>query len=226
MSSKINVIKPSDGEMCPPGYHVVRGHERVCESGTKTWVDAHVRKNRGRKTMYLSENILYLYWNNKNKYQMLKGIKGFLAHHEIDSIIQFWLEHWKERGVTFPNGLTPLHIKALIAVESSFDSLAKSRSSTATGLMQILKTAIGPLAGRKRKGWREVHDNYIAVTQEELKDPVVNIAAGIRWLGHKNYLLRNHKNVTYKEVIRDYHSRDKAGELYAKKVLKYYNDSK
>ena len=92
--------------------------------------------------------------------------------------------------------------------------------------MQVLRTAIGPLAGKKRKGWREVHDNYITITRKDLKDPIINIAVGIRWLGHKSFLLRNYKNITYKEVIRDYHSRDKAGEGYAKKVLKYYNDSK
>lgn len=92
--------------------------------------------------------------------------------------------------------------------------------------MQVLKTAIVLLAGKRRNGWIEVRDNYIESNQKDLEDPVINIAVGIRWLGHKYFLLRNHKNVTQKEVIRDYHSRDKDGEAYAKKVLKYYNDSK
>lgn len=226
MSFKINIKKPAKSEICPVGHHIVRGHYRICKSGTKTWVDVHIRKNRGRKTMYLSENLLYLFWKNKKKYHKLNKIKGFAGHHELDTVIQFWLEYWKKSGVKFPKGLRPLHIKALIAVESSFNPNAKAKTSTATGLMQILRTAIGPLTGKKRKGWREVRDNYISVTQKELLDPVVNIGAGIRWLGHKNYLLRNHKNVTEKEVVRDYHSRDKAGDEYAEKVLKYYNISK
>lgn len=224
---KIKVIKPKKSEMCPVGYHVVRGHQRICESGTKTWVDAHLRRNpKNKKSMYLIENLLYLYWNNKKTYKKLKTIKGFPAHNEVDSIIQFWLDYWKFQGVKFPKGLTPLHIKAIIAAESSFDPSARASTSSGTGLMQVLKTSLGYLRGRKIKNWREVRDNYTSVTQEELKDPVVNIATGVRWLGHKYYLLRNHKNKGIKEVIRDYHSRDEAGTKYAEKVLKYYNSSK
>ena len=47
--AKIIISRPKKSEMCPIGYHVVRGHERICEDGTKTWVDQHIRKNRGRK---------------------------------------------------------------------------------------------------------------------------------------------------------------------------------
>lgn len=226
MSSKIKIKKPHKSEMYPVGYHVVHGHVRICKSGTRTWVDTHLRKNRGRKTMHLSENILHLYWNNKKKYPKLKAIKPFQGYHELDNIIQFWLEYWKNQGVSFPKDLTPLHIKAIIAAESSFNPKVKAKTSTATGLMQVLKSSLAPLAGKKRQGWREVPDNYISVTQKELEDPVINIAAGVRWFGHKNYLMRNHKNVTLKKVIRNYHSRDKAGDEYAEKVLKYYNDSK
>lgn len=225
MGSKIKIAKPPKSEMCPVGYHVVRGHYRTCKSGTVTWVDAHLRKNRGRKTMYLSENLLHLYWSSKKKYSHLKAIKPFSGYHELDSIIQFWLEYWKSKGVKFPKSLTPLHIKAMIAVESSFNPKAKAKTSTATGLMQVLKTALAPMAGKKRTGWREVRDNYISVTSKELENPIIGIAVGIRWLGHKNFLLRNHKNVNVKKVMRDYHSRDKAGEEYAEKVLKYYNSS-
>ena len=65
MSRKIQIKRPRKTEICPVGYHVVRGHHRICKSGIVTWVDTHLRKNRGRKTMYLSENLLYLYWNSK-----------------------------------------------------------------------------------------------------------------------------------------------------------------
>jgi hypothetical protein len=74
--------------MCPVGCHVVRGHVRVCKSGTRTWVDTHIRKNRSRRTMHFSENILHLYWNNKKKYPKLKAKKPFEGYHELDSIIQ------------------------------------------------------------------------------------------------------------------------------------------
>ena len=62
----IQLSKPPIGEMCPPGYHVVHGHERICKSGTATWVDTHTRKNRGRiRPGLLKENIHFLYWNTK-----------------------------------------------------------------------------------------------------------------------------------------------------------------
>lgn len=41
----ITLSKPPKDEMCPPGNHIVRGHERICHSGTRTWVDTHTIKN-------------------------------------------------------------------------------------------------------------------------------------------------------------------------------------
>ena len=55
---------------------------------------------------------------------------------------------------------------------------------------------------------------------------MVNIAVGIRWFAHKFFLMRNHKDKSLRTVIRNYHSRDKAGDEYAEKILKLYNQSK
>ena len=226
MSSKIKIVKPARSEICPIGYHVVRGHYRICQSGTVTWVDAHIRRNRGKKTMYLYENLLHLYWNNKKKYPKLNAIKGFPGYHELDPIIQFWLEYWKSKGVKFPKGLTPLHIKALIAVESSFRPNVSPKTSSAIGLMQLLKGVNSALRGTKNIRNNEVKDNYISVSRKQLEDPVVNIAVGTRWLAHKFFLMRNHKDKSLKTTIRNYHSRDEAGDKYADKVLNYYKTSK
>ena len=147
--------------MCDVGFHVVKGHYRVCQSGTKTWVDVHLRKNRGRKTMYLEENLLFLYWNNRMKYQNINAIKGYSPHHELDPIIQFWLDYWKGRGEKFPIGLTPLHIKALIAVESSFRPNARPRASSARGLMQLVNGARSSLKGTKNTRDNEVQNPII-----------------------------------------------------------------
>lgn len=117
------LIKPSSSEMCPPGYHVVQGHKRVCESGTATWVDAHIRKNREKiRPGLLKENIHFLFWNSKKKYPILNEIKGFEGlGAEFDPLIQFWLDYWKAQGIEFPKDLDPLIVKAMIAVESTFD---------------------------------------------------------------------------------------------------------
>lgn len=80
----------------------------------------------------------------------------------------------------FPKALTPLHIKTLIAVESSFRSKARPKTSS---------------------------------------------SVGVRWFGHKFYLMRNHKDKTLKTVIRNYQLKDKAGDDYAKKVLDLYKSS-
>lgn len=223
---KIELRRPKDNEMCPLFYHVVKGHRRVCASGTTTWVDAHTRRNRGEIVMYLFENLQFYYWNNTNKYSKINAIKGFPGHHNLDSVIQFWLHYWHSKGVKFPTGLEPLHIKALIAAESSFNPKARTKTTSATGLMQVLKTALRSLKGIEKNNWREVRNNYIRVSSKELEDPVVNIAVGIRWLGHKFYLLRNHSKKGVRETIRDYHSRNKAGEIHADKVLKFYRLSK
>lgn len=226
MTNKIKITKPRDSHMCPVGCHVVKGHYRKCASGTKTWVDTHLRKNRGRKVILLEENILYLYWNNKKKYKRIKGIKTFPPFHELDSIIQFWLEYWKDQGIKFPKGLTALHMKALIAVESSFKPKARAKTSSAIGLMQLLKGVRSALKGTKNTRNNEIRNHFIYVSEKQLEDPVVNIAVGTRWFAHKFFLMRNRKDQSLKTVIRNYHSRDKEGDKYAKKVLKYYNDSK
>lgn len=101
MSIKLNKPKPS--EICPPGYHVVRGHQRVCQSGTKTWVDTHIRKNPKKKIkMLLQENLLYLlYWNSKKKYPKLPAIKGFKPYDELTQSFSFGSPIGKMRGFPF-----------------------------------------------------------------------------------------------------------------------------
>lgn len=222
----IKIERPDKSKMCDLGYHVVRGHYRVCQRGTKTWVDTHLRKNRGKKVMYLEENLLFLYWNNKKKYKEINAVKGFSPHHEIDQVIQFWLDYWKEQGIKFPEELTPLHIKVLIAIESCFIPNAKPKTSSAIDLMQLLKGAKSSLLGTKNIKDNEVKNHHISVSEDQLEDPVVNIATGTRWFAHKFYLMRNHKDKSLKKTLKFYHSNDDAGEKYAEKILKLYDQSK
>lgn len=222
--------KPKPSEMCPPGYHVVRGHERVCHSGTVTWVDAHIRRNRGKiRPGLLKENIYHLFWNSKKKFSSLKPIVGFKQGSEYDSLIQFWLHYWKSQGVAFPEDLDPLMIKALIAVESSFDPKAKTKSknSTAAGLMQVTDQATRLMGGFPNKEkWIEIRKNLIHVTKDEKFDPVVNIALGTRWLGHKYSQTPKTYPKNAKGTLIGYHSFDKDGVAYAEKILPLYEKSR
>jgi len=222
----ILIKRPEQSKMCDLGYHVVSGHYRACKSGTKTWVDTHLRKNRGKRKMHLEENLLFLYWNSSKKYQTIGVIKGYDAHNELDSIIQFWLDYWKKNGEHFPDSLTALHVKALIAVESSFNPKARPKTSSARGLMQILDTARNALKGTSSVKNNEIRNNYIDISAEQSEDPVVNIAAGTRWLAHKFFLLRNQKNKSLQRVLRNYYSKTPEGDKYAAKILDLYEKSK
>ena len=228
MAYKVKIKRPSKTEMCPVGHHVVRGHYRTCKSGTVTWVDAHLRKNRGRKTMYLQENLLYLYWNNKKKYPKLNAIKGYSGNHDLDPVIQFWLEYWGQKFKQFPK-IDPLLIKALIAKESSFDSKAdpKVSHSSAYGLMQIVDKARKSLTGKIKSS---VTQDYITVSRKDLEDPVVNIAVGTRWLVVKyfNVRARKIKGDPVHNTVKAYYGSNKReeNEKYLSDVLKLYNSSR
>ncbi len=223
------IKKPKSSEICPPGYHIVRGHQRICHLGTKTWVDTHLRKNRGKLDMFRKENLLYVYWNSKRKYSKLKSIKGFKQDDgALDEPIQFWLEYWRKQGLQFPN-IDALLIKTLIAIESSFSLKAdpKIKNSSAYGLMQITDQTRRLLNGTPNKeGYREVRSEYITLSKEDLEDPMVSVAAGIRWLSHKYNALPKKAEKNLFNTIKYYHSWDKEGDKYAKEVLDLYEKSK
>lgn len=228
---KNTLIKPSPSEMCPPGYHVVRVHKRVCASGTVTWVDAHVRKNRGKiRPGLLKENIYFLFWRSKKKYSSLKEIKGFEGKGaEYDQLIQFWLDYWVSEGIEFPKDLDPLIVKAMIAIESTFNPSAatKAKNSTAAGLMQVTDQSLRVLGGfPDKKDWIEMRKHLLHVEKVDKLDPVINVALGTRLLGHKWSQIRDSKKRNIRQLIRDYHSRDQEGDTYADKVLSLYENSR
>jgi soluble lytic murein transglycosylase-like protein len=222
--------KPKPSEMCPPGFHVVRGHERTCHSGTTTWVDSHIRRNRGKlKPGLLVENIHYLYWNSKRKFYRLPTIAGYKQGDKYDSLIQFWLEYWKSQGILFPADLDPLLIKALISVESDFNPRAKTKlpGSTASGLMQVTDQSLRLMAGYpNKKKWIEVRKHLIHAKKDDKLDPTVSVALGTRWLGHKFSKIPKRYPKNARSAVIGYHSFDRAGEAYADEVYRQYNKAR
>jgi len=69
-------------------------------------------------------------------------------------------------------------------------------------LMQIMPQTIKYLSSKEK----ELQDHFIEIDEESVRDPVVNIAAGTRWLFRKFELTeRKLKRVpTWKEVLFDY----------------------
>lgn len=216
--------------MAPPGSHVVKRHAKISSKGIKYYVKAHIRKNRGKKIILLPENLLYLCWHGNIDYPRLGIVKGFKEFSEFDQVIQFWLNFWKEQGLPFPKGLDPFLIKVLIAKESSFRASIKTKiaGSSATGLMQVLQSTLYRLEGIPKNKYVEVKNNFLQLKLSDLTDPVINIAAGIRWLSHKYYLLLASKKAKPDDVysmIKYYHSWDKDGEAYANEIFKMYKES-
>jgi hypothetical protein len=166
--------------MTAPGYHVVKTHVRISSLGIKYTVKAHVRKNRRQIIKLLPENLLYLFWISDHDYPPLGSVKGFQEYPEIDNIIQFWLEYWKNAGLPFPPKMDSFIIKVIIAAESSFKPTAKARGSSARGLMQLLSTTLNRLSGKPHKKFVKVDDFHLQLIPEDLLDAVINIAAGIR----------------------------------------------
>lgn len=99
--------RPPTLKMAPPGSHVVKRHAKISPKNIKYNVKAHIRKNRGPKIILLPENILYLYWHGDLDYPRLGAVKGFEEFSEFDQVVQFWLNFWKEQGLSFPKDLDP-----------------------------------------------------------------------------------------------------------------------
>ena len=182
-----------------------------------------------KKLLYAS-NLRHLYYNRlKKAYPKLPAIKGFRGFHKYDPMIQFWTEYWKDKGV-LPKEVDPLLIKAMIAAESSFRPGVRTKDpkSTATGLLQLTESTLKTLKGNPdEKGYIEVKDYPIYLENDERLDPLVNIAASIRWLGHKIKISRKRNSKDIAERIfagvKFYHSWNQEGEVYVQKVYRYYN---
>ncbi len=217
---------------CRPGYHYVKKHTRKSVNGTRHIVENHCRKNSGLKKSFLyKSNLEYIYENCKDtfKYKKLNRIKGYKQDRgQYDVLIQFWLKYWRKKGL-ISEDIDPLLIKALIAIESSFREkvITKMPNSSATGLMQLLKTTMNILS---RKISKEVKVANVDISQEEAREALVNIAAGTRWLIFKITTSPNRKS-KFKKIriysgIKYYHSWNEDGEEYAKKVFKVYESSR
>lgn len=146
-------------------------------------------------------------------------MQGYSEYSELDSVIQFWLDYWREAGLPFPKDLDPFMVKVIIAVESSFRLKADpgTKESSAYGLMQI--------TNQTRRDAKNLNDGIVDLERKDLEDPVVNIAMGIRWLSYKFTIIPKKEKKNLFNTIRGYYDwRD--GESYAKKVMDLYLFSK
>jgi hypothetical protein len=221
--------RPKKSEMCEPGYHIVRTYQKTNSQGKTFLVERHLCKNPGKHGEILQiENLLYLFWHSKQNFPNLNTIKGFSPNSEVDPVIQFWMDYWRERGLKSPEA-DPSLIKAMIAFESGFNPLVKSKvkGSSAFGLMQVTDQARRILSGSPNKdGYIEPKPPFVRVSQNDIADPIVNIATGTRWLFQKYVMIPSKADKNLYNAIKNYHSWDKPGDDYVKKIEDLYKKSK
>lgn len=196
--------------LCPLGEHWVRPHGKNLKSGVITDHDGHCRKNDKRKSeFYTAEELRLIAATNFEKLSLdpnIMPIQDKLDYpngNQYDLLIAGWTKFWND--ILKPKD--PLHpdfVKALIATESSF-KIPKDQSSSdglARGPIQITEGTRKILQNLKG----ELKNHYIKLKVEESRDLVTNIAAGIRWLHHKKFLLKHRikRDATWEEAVAEY----------------------
>jgi len=176
---------------CPPGQHWRRPSD----------VDTHLRKGRAVKAHHRSgacvtnpskKDQIYEIELHHIAIKYFKRLKGGpkndkldnLNGNKFDHLIRGWTKYWNE-VLKSKEPLDPDLVKALIFTESSFRQKAKQfagkRAGHARGLMQITDQTLRFLQGHRK----ELRNYYVHIDQQDILDPNLNIAAGVRWLFRK-----------------------------------------
>lgn len=200
--------------LCPTGHHWVRENPLtvpITEQNPtgETIRRGHCRINPGSKDIITADElreIARLYFNdliNNPDVMPVPDALGFPDGNRYDREIAGWTRFWNE--VLNPkNPLTADFAKALIATESGFKTHLEGSSSDGAvrGLIQITENTRKIL--KDSKG--EMKDHLIDLSPEECEDPLLNIAAGIRWLHHNRELLerRIRRTATPEEIGAEY----------------------
>jgi hypothetical protein len=190
--------------LCPFGEHWVSEHPRVSKSGARTIVDGHCRKNIKNKDVIYAEELIEIAKRHfKNtKVKPLSNSLGFPDGNSFDELIGGWCEYWNDT-LKPKIKLDPNIVKVLIATESGFvPRPIVPKGHTAIGLLQLMPKTIKYLSSRSK----ELKDHYVEIDEKTAEDPVVNIAAGIRWLFRKYELTEKKlkRPPSWTEVLYDY----------------------
>ena len=93
--------------------------------------------------------------------------------------------------------------------------------------MQVTDQSLRVLGGfPNEKKWIEMRNHLIHIEKSDKLDPIINVALGTRLLGHKWSQIKDPKKRNVRQLVRDYHSRDKEGDAYADKVFSLYRKSR
>ena len=134
--------------------------------------------------------------------------------------------------MTFLNQKFPLDpdlVKALIMTESSFrpKKIYYLGKKTAYGLMQIMTETVKYLGGYKKY----LRNHLLQIDLKDINDPVLNIAAGVRWLFRKKEIAdakvkKKGVKATWLEAIMGYKGRKTLNHREVKDVVENYEKLK
>ncbi len=198
-------------KVCPPGEYYVSGADVDEHSRSGYIVRNHPRRDHCRESKSSIKNLLTRQEIDdivRFNFQDLNGGPssdplGFKKNGtKFDSLIRGWTKFWNET-LKPDDPLDPDVVKALMASESSFNPDAgKGKRSAAKGLLQLMPATI-----RYLKGEREELKDYIFIFEsDEVFDPSLNIASGIRWLFRKKETAsaRLNRPATWEETVAEY----------------------
>lgn len=193
LKSRPIVQKEHPWRQCPVGHHWVRPQVKHREP-SKRHPDGVVpygsfcRLNPSRKSSIYPEELGFIsekYFKGLGK--TLSQDPDFKKRDQFDDLIVGWTKYWND--IFKPTELLEAElVKALIATESSFNIKVKDKDAgkagKARGILQVTDEAQKAM----NESTSEINDYLVHVTRKELKDPNLNIAAGVRWLFHKKAL--------------------------------------
>ncbi|HXH76809.1 MAG TPA: transglycosylase SLT domain-containing protein [Bacteriovoracaceae bacterium] len=213
--STADSLKNHPWRLCSVGEHWVRTHPLTVPASGKgpareTVRQGHCHSNpKGKSEFYTSDElreIAEIHFKtlvSDSEAMPIPDSMDYPNGNKYDLLIAGWTKFWNE--ILKPEDPpTPDFIKALIATESSFNLVKDQKSSDgfARGLIQVTDSTRKILQNLKG----ELRNHHIELTVEESRDPVTNIAAGIRWLHHKKFLAENRlkRKITWEEAAAEY----------------------
>lgn len=212
--SNKNLDRNHPWRLCPAGQHWIIDHPLWVpptdeREGYHTNRDGHCRVNPGKSEIYTADELKEIAKRNFDKLpEDPKAMPkpnplGFPEGNRYDRLIAGWTKFWNE--ILNPKDpLTPDFVKALIASESSLGVVKdqKSKDGLARGPIQVTEGTRKILQNPKG----ELRNHLIQLTAEESREPITNIAAGIRWLHHKKFLAEDRlkRKITWEEAGAEY----------------------
>ena len=214
---------------CPLGYHWRRPSHVDQHLRKKVTIKEHYRKgtcvkNRSGKDV-LYDDELFLIANSyfpKLKSKISNYSFGSKKGNLFNEIIEGWVQYWND--ILKPKvPLDPDFVKVMIFTESSFNTKAKAfagkRAGYAIGLMQVTEQTVKYLQGHRK----EIRNHFVNIDSTDLYDPVINIAAGTRWLFRKKQIAdAKFGNASWLETVMLYKGYRSMNHKQVKKFIREY----